>query len=543
MASPLSIILIILGIKHLNGANLNEADLIGASLIGADLIGASLIGADLNRADLNGANLNIANLVAVNFSEASLIRASLIGADLIGANLIGANLNRADLSRAELIAANLNGANLREADLSGANLREADLSRAELIAANLNGANLSRAELIAANLNGADLSRTNLSRADLSRTNLSRVDLREANLSGANLSGANLSGANLSRADLREANLRKTSLSRADLSKAMLNRSQALNTNLKEVIFTGACIEDWNINIKTNLKNIRCDYIFFNSIWNEQEKKDEFTERRPHQTDKDFEPGDFERLVRKSQETIDLIFRNGIDWQAFLKSYEQLKVEAGGDFFPVQSIENRDDGSFIVKLKSPIGTDKEATEKFFEERYQQELKIIEEKYRIQLEAKEEIIEIHKKQNTDILELAKLAASQPINVAMTNNNLETFHNNQQGANIANNANIVKDNARQQAKQYNYAPEQKQSLAEAAAEIQQLLDQLSQTYSPEEAEQKVAEDLANKAKQDPSFKEKLKSWSLSITGKGAETAVVESIKEGVKRVIPLAITLLV
>jgi hypothetical protein len=87
--------------------------------------------------------------------------------------------------------------------------------------------------------------------------------------------------------------------------------------------------------------------------------------------------------------------------------------------------------------------------------------------------------------------------------MTNNNSETFHNNQQGANIPNNANIVKDDARQQAKQYNYAPEQKQSLAEAATEIQQLLDQLSQTYSPEEAEQKVAEKLANKAKQDPSF----------------------------------------
>ncbi|NES73719.1 MAG: hypothetical protein F6K24_55295, partial [Okeania sp. SIO2D1] len=92
-------------------------------------------------------------------------------------------------------------------------------------------------------------------------------------------------------------------------------------------------------------------------------------------------------------------------------------------------------------------------------------------------------------------------------------------------------------------YNYAPEQKQSLAEAATEIQKLLDQLSDTYSETEAEQKVAEDLANKAKQDPSFKEKLKSWSQSLLSKGTEAGVTELAKEGAKRVIPLALTLLI
>jgi hypothetical protein len=78
-----------------------------------------------------------------------------------------------------------------------------------------------------------------------------------------------------------------------------------------------ACVEDWNINTDTNLKNIKCDYIFLKSSWNKEERKYTFSERRPHQKDKLFEPGDFEKLVRKSQETVDLIFRNGIDWQAF----------------------------------------------------------------------------------------------------------------------------------------------------------------------------------------------------------------------------------
>ncbi|ERT09755.1 hypothetical protein M595_0286 [Lyngbya aestuarii BL J] len=118
----------------------------------------------------------------------------------------------------------------------------------------------------------------------------------------------------------------------------------------------------------------------------------------------------------------------------------------------------------------------------------------------------------------------------------NNTGDTYHIGQAGA--------AGRNARSDNNTFhNYAPEEKQSLTEAAEEIQKLLDQLSQTYSPEEAEQEAAKDLANRAKKDPSFKEKLKTWSKSLLNKGSETAVTEVVKEGVKRVIPLAITMLV
>jgi uncharacterized protein YjbI with pentapeptide repeats len=336
----------------------------------------------------------------------------LIGANLIGANLIGANLSRANLSAANLRETDLSIAFLDGANLSAANLRQVNLSEANLSAANLSAANLSGADLWGADLSEAILSEANLSKANLSRANLSRADLSLANLSRAIFSGANLSGA-----DLSEINFSGVDLSRANLSKV-----QMLGTNLEKTTLTGACIQDWNINSETNLKNTECDYIFLKSGWNREKKRDAFSERRPHQKDKNFEPGDFERLVRKSQETIDLIFRNGIDWQAFLNSYEQLKVEAGGDFFPVQSIENRDDGSFIVRLKSPPGTDKEATEKFFEERYQAELKLIEARYKQELQLKDVEIEGYKRENTNITAITKLLANQPINVAMTNKTL-------------------------------------------------------------------------------------------------------------------------
>jgi hypothetical protein len=68
-----------------------------------------------------------------------------------------------------------------------------------------------------------------------------------------------------------------------------------------------------------------------------------------------------------------------------------------------------------------------------------------------------------------------------NNVVENNDMSESKYNLSGANIGNFAETNKGN--QIANQYNYAPEQKKTLAEAAAEIQQLLDQLSQTYPTE------------------------------------------------------------
>ncbi len=59
------------------------------------------------------------------------------------------------------------------------------------------------------------------------------------------------------------------------------------------------------------------------------------------------------------------------------------------------------------------------------------------------------------------------------------NSKTYNNNFPGANIGNVANEVSDNARQQTNQHIHSSEQKKTIAEAAAEIQQLLKQLEVT----------------------------------------------------------------
>jgi hypothetical protein len=331
--------------------------------------------------------------------------------------------------------------------LTGTNLSDIDFSQATLI-----GANLSRVDLSRADLYRADLSKTQLTQAKLIRTKLIRTKLIEAKLTKAKLNGADLIHADFTKADLTEANL---------------SRVQALSANFQEAILTGACIEHWNINSETNLDNVICDYIYLKQ--NQQE-------RRPHDPNKNFAAGEFTKLFQKALETVDLIFSEGIEWQAFLSSFEKVQIECGGGQLAIQAIEKKSDGAFIVRVEVPPDANKAGVEKYLKREYEIQLKDIEEKYRLELNAKDKEIEIYKEKSADILELAKLAASRPINISQN-----------QGNNMAGDRQINIKNGN-----YNeridgnyiegnyYAAGEKQNLAEAAAEIQQLLEQLSKSY---------------------------------------------------------------
>jgi internalin A len=99
----------------------------------------------------------------------------------------------------------------------------------------------------------------------------------------------------------------------------------------------------------------------------------------------------------------------------------------------------------------------------------------------------------------------------INQPNQEQSVSNFTNNNQGP-IANFANEVKDNARQQANQYNQNAE-KQSLAEAAKEIQDLIEQLSSTYPTETVPAKVsfAGEIVKQIDRDPSLSHRLLSAS--------------------------------
>lgn len=100
--------------------------------------------------------------------------------------------------------------------------------------------------------------------------------------------------------------------------------------------------------------------------------------------------------------------------------------------------------------------------------------------------------------------------------------ESFSNDLREANVANFANKVSGNARQQANQHIHLSESRRTLAEAAEELQQLLNQLEQTNPTATESEKVA--YVND-ETTPSFKRRV-AGALQASG---ETAIDEFILE--------------
>ena len=304
-----------------------------------------------------------------------------------------------DLSEGDLRSAYLIKVQLIRANLKGTNLRGADLKQADLIRADLFEANLSEAALQGADLRGARLIRTDLQGADLSEADLRGADLSEVNLSEADLSGANLSGA-----ILNEAYLSRTDFTQADLRGAYLSRAQALATVFHQAILTGACVQDWVINAETRLEGAICDYIYL---------KQKQQERRPRDERKAFAAGQLARLFQPSYSNIDLIFRGGINWRAFLIALFQIQVEPGARILFVRGLEAHEDGGLVVRLNVPSNFPREEIETSFKHHYQQQFKLLEDRYRQHLKLSEEELKHHYRQGVSLLQMLRTIADQPL----------------------------------------------------------------------------------------------------------------------------------
>ncbi|MEQ8540893.1 MAG: pentapeptide repeat-containing protein [Coleofasciculus sp. D1-CHI-01] len=359
----------------LRRANLSGADLRKANFSKVSLFEAQLIKTNLSQAHFNGATFRRADLTQANLSQAHLKATDFYDTRLIEVNLSKANLIKANLTKAQLNLANFNQANLRHAKLIDAKLVGADFSQACLENVNFGMADLIGANLSRANLSGASFFRANLSEANLKGANLKGVDFRGAELCGANLSGANLSDANLSKADLSGANL-----TGANLTGAKLIRTQALATNFEEVTLTGSCIEDWNINGETNLNCTTCPYIYL---------KEHQQDRRPHVGE--FAPGEFTQLFQKALETVDLIFRDGVNWKSFAYSLANTQVIHEDVPLSIQSIENKGDGTVLIKVGVTANTDKGKIYDDFWSKYELVQEALEKQYQARIADKNEHI--------------------------------------------------------------------------------------------------------------------------------------------------------
>jgi uncharacterized protein YjbI with pentapeptide repeats len=252
--------------------------------------------------------------------------------------------------------------------------------------------------------------------------------------------GANLYGADLSRKDLEEANFKGANLSHAllreiHLKDANLSETLATGADFTGAYLTGACIEAWNIDAETILKDADCQHIFL---------LENHCERRP--SSGHFNPSDFTKLFQEVLSTIDLIFQDGIDWKAFVTAFKTLQVQNSDTELTIQSIENKGDGVIVVRVDAPPDANKEKIHSEFNQNYEEALKVLEAKYQAELQAKDIEIILYREKSVEMKEIIGLLAQRPVNVEVNAiAESKAMQNSSDQSRNFNNVNITADNS--------------------------------------------------------------------------------------------------
>ncbi|MEL6400537.1 MAG: pentapeptide repeat-containing protein [Cyanobacteria bacterium J06626_4] len=276
-----------------------------------------------------------ANLRVIGLAFIALGGTTFSGADLTGSSFI----------RTHLKSANFADSPQRSTLLAGIRWHDAQkLDRARL---GINNLQDRRVRILLTSLNGIDQDLTN---ADLQGVNLAGAQLHRNTLKGVNLNGATLAGAELHGANLTEA--------------------QCIGTDFTAAQLTGACLEAWNIDDTTILRDIDCQYVFLKAEPDAQGDR----ERRPHDPDKIFQPGDFEKFFKEMLDTVQILIRNGVDPGAFKAAFEQVMADNPAiTRESVQAMEKQGD-DVLLTLQVPEGIDKGQVERSWDDGYQRGLK-------------------------------------------------------------------------------------------------------------------------------------------------------------------------
>ncbi|OYD95162.1 hypothetical protein CDG77_10590 [Nostoc sp. 'Peltigera membranacea cyanobiont' 213] len=376
--------------RSFKGQDLTGADFSGCNIQGCDFTSATLVKANFEKAIGGQTSKQIINFAIKNtilfifliVDSADFARSwqkaiidnsyTQINVFALGINSViwfvifgFVSINFFKSLRSSLSGTYFNKTNLTNAKFTDAVLKKTDFSDAQLFYVDWQGANISESKFsidskvieLCASRNGKG--------KDYSYTNLSNLNLISVDLSNANLSGADIS---------------RTLLHKAHLENANLSEVQSLATDFAEASLTGACIKNWGISPETNFKDVQCDYVYLELA---------HQERRPHSGY--FKTGEFNDVFQKTFETVDLFFRNGIDWDAFAYSFKKLEVENQGAQLDVQSIEKKGDGVILVRVAVAPNADKAKIHNDFMQGYEFAVKALEAQYQARLEDQDKVI--------------------------------------------------------------------------------------------------------------------------------------------------------
>lgn len=191
----------------------------------------------------------------------------------------------------------------------------------------------------------------------------------DQNFSNADLCGVNLAGAQLHRINFRGANLNGAMLQGAELQGAKLTETQCIGTDFTATQLTGACLEAWHIDRTTILKDIDCRYVY---LLEQPDARGDY-ERRPHNPDKDFQSGDFEKFFKDTLDTVQILIRNGVNPESFKAALQSL-VDIHPNFSAdaIRGFERKGE-DVLVTLEVPEGVDKGKIERLWDEVYEARL--------------------------------------------------------------------------------------------------------------------------------------------------------------------------
>ncbi|MDX2214899.1 MAG: pentapeptide repeat-containing protein, partial [Oculatellaceae cyanobacterium bins.114] len=374
--------------------------------------------------------------VLTRIAVAGAVAVAVAGAGAVASLLLGIYCSRRALKGDEKFAL-LRALGVAFGALGGTRFHHADLTHTNFTSAILKSSNFREAVLTqvcwheAQKLDRARVGESILADAAVRELLVTRNGYKKSyvdvKLRGANLNGVNLEQANLTWADLSEATLHQANLKAANLREVL-----AIGTDFTGAYLTGVCLESWNIDHTTQLKEVDCQYIFLLETANSLGSR----ERRPHDPEEVFQPGDFEKLYHKMINVVQVLFRNGMNRAAFAEAFQALMAEHPDiSYDAVQAIERKGNDA-LVTLEVAETADKAAISRTLQAAYEEKI--------LQLEAKVE--RLHELRAADLKDVAMTQKAQIFNQLVGGGNaMQSNHDSSQNISVGGNFNLNATNS--------------------------------------------------------------------------------------------------
>ncbi|MBD2458480.1 pentapeptide repeat-containing protein [Nostoc sp. FACHB-87] len=342
--------------------------------------------------------------------------------------------------------------------------------------------------------------------------NFDREDLQGVNFQGADLVDASFIGADLSQSNLQD----------ADLSRAKLVQTQLNGTDLTGATLTGAYIQDWGITTDTKFDGVRCEYVYMRL----PTKENPDPLRKPDNYKEVFADGEFGDFIQPIFDTLDLYHNQGVDPRAIAISFKQLAENHPDADLRIVGMEVRGEDKFLLRAKTAAKADKSELSAEYFDTYNEIKGLPEREIKLLLEEKDSRIRSLENFVNQALQRPNFYSSTQIEKVNTmTNNPGGISQNVSGGNVSGGMQASQGNNNVQTSTTYSSPEQKQNLAEAAAEIQALLEQLSQSYPTNTMAGKMA--LATEATQRIENNPTLMQKTISALRAGGTAALEQAL----------------